>query len=257
MSNWISVNANIYIYGIKKPFIAKTYNLPKDISDEEYEKFCNDYRNFKHSIFTDEFGNTMLVKDFTEEVEDFIYSLPTISGDEGDCEVAIGHYSKHRAMVGYESVQSERRWIDTVNEKLISETNEENSSKENTKMIYCAEDGTRFRIFLYGAVRGRTCEEAEKELIEYLKTLYKYFHIDYDTLNITLDNFSIKAHITAEPTEIYAIAFPGSEGDFILDVNSVEAVKENDNWVSQKKTKTINITKGEESKWNIYIMKKE
>ena len=66
MSSWTSINANIHISGVKKPFIIEAYNLPKDINDDDYDNFCNNYKNFKYKLFN-KCGSKKLIKDYTKE----------------------------------------------------------------------------------------------------------------------------------------------------------------------------------------------
>ena len=55
--------------------------------------------------------------------------------------------------------------------------------------------GDKFHIFLYGAVRDREYKESEKELIEYIKTLNKYFNLGVDKSHITLGDGTTEAEI--------------------------------------------------------------
>ena len=59
MSSWTYINANIHISRVKKPFIVKVYNLPKDIDDDEYDDFCNHYKNFKYKLVDEDGSKTL------------------------------------------------------------------------------------------------------------------------------------------------------------------------------------------------------
>ena len=199
MSSWTYINANIHISRVKKPFIVKVYNLPKGIDDDEYDDFCNHYKNFKYKL-VDEDGSKTLIKDYTEKVDEFIYSLPTLSGSEGECEVVVGHCPKLKKLWGMEANWSQTRDLDIVGEKLVSEIYEDDVSEENIESIWETADGDNFRIFLYGAMRDRTYADTEKELIQYLKTLYKYFEIEFNGIEICLKDSITEARITLDNT---------------------------------------------------------
>ena len=199
MSSWAYINANIHISRVKKPFIVKVYNLPKDIDDDEYDDFCNHYKNFKYKL-VDEDGSKTLIKDYTEKVDEFIYSLPTLSGSEGECEVVVGHCPKCKKLWGREANWSQTRDLDIVGEKLVSEIYEDDVPEENIESIWETADGDNFRIFLYGAMRDRTYADTEKELIQYLKTLYKYFEIEFNGIEIYLKDSTTEARITLDNT---------------------------------------------------------
>lgn len=199
MSSWTYINANIHVSGVKKPFIVEVYNLPKDIDDDEYDDFCNHYKNFKYKLVNED-GIKTLIKDYTEKVDEFIYSLPTLSGSEGECEVVVGHYPKCRKSWGREANWSRTRDLDIVGEKLISEIYEDDVPEENIESIWETADGDNFRIFLYGAMRDRTYTDTEKELIQYLKTLHKYFEIEFKGIEICLRDGTTEARITLDDT---------------------------------------------------------
>ena len=199
MSNWTSINANIHISGVKKPFIIEAYNLPKDINDDDYDDFCNNYKNFKYKFFN-KWGSKKLIKDYTKEVDKFIYSLPTLSGSDGECEVIVGHRPKCKKLCGDEANWSRTRDLDMVGEKFVSEFYEDNVPEENIERIWETANGENFRIFLYGSMRDRTYLDTEKELIEYLKTLFKYFKFEFDGLEIYLRDYFTEAKITKNNT---------------------------------------------------------
>lgn len=197
MSSWTSINANIHVSGVKKPFIIEAYNLPKDINDDDYDNFCNNYKNFKYDL-VDKYGSKELIKDYTEKVDKFIYSLPALSGSEGECEVVIGHRPKHKKLWGNEANWSQTRSLDIVGEKLVSDIFEDNVPEENIESIWETANGENFNIFLYGAMRNRTYLDTEKELIEYLKILY--FKFKFDDLEIYLRDYFTKAKIILNNT---------------------------------------------------------
>ena len=140
------------------------------------------------------------LKDYTEKVDEFIYSLPTLSGSEGECEVVIGHCPKCKKLWGREANWSQTRDLDIVGEKLVSEIYEDDVPEENIENIWETADGDNFRIFLYGAMRDRTYADTEKELIQYLKTLYKYFEIEFNGIEICLKDSTTEARITLDNT---------------------------------------------------------
>lgn len=194
MSSWVHINANISIDGVRKEFIKKVYKLRSNISDYKYDEFVNNYKNFDY-YFTENNSSKYLVIDYRKDIKKFLDETPILTGSEGPCEMAIGDYPKAREIWGDGCHWCGSRYLNTKTERLVSDMFVEEYDDKDIEDIWETSVGDRFHIFLYGAVRDRTYEESEKELIEYIRTLNKYFNLGVDKSHITLGDGATEAKI--------------------------------------------------------------
>lgn len=197
MSRWTYISADIKIGGAKKEFFKMAYNLPKNISEEEYDDFVNNYKNFTY-YFENDSTTTYIVKDYTEKIREFLNNTTILTGSEGPCEVILGDYPKLRHNWGVGCIWSGTRMWNTKTERLVSEMFEEEYDKEDAEYIDETSWGDNSHILLYGSMRDRTYKDSEKELITFLKTLSKYFIID--DIHIVLGDGSTEAVISSHLT---------------------------------------------------------
>lgn len=194
MSRWTHISADIKIGGVKKEFIKMAYNLPKNISEEEYDGFVNNYKNFTY-YFGNDFTTTYLVKDYTEKIKDFLNNTTILTGSEGPCEVILGDYPKLRKNWGVGCMWSATRMWNTKTERLVSEMFKEEYDDKDVEYIDETSRGDNSHILLYGSMRDRIYKDSEQELIIFLKTLFKYFVID--DIHIILGDDSTEAIISS------------------------------------------------------------
>lgn len=194
MSSWTHISADISIDGVKKEFIKKVYKLRSNISDYKYDEFVNNYKNFDYH-FTERYDSKYLVKDYTKQVKKFLDETPILTGSEGPCEMVIGDYPKAREIWGDDCHWCGTRYLNTKTERLVSDMFVEEYDDKDVEDIWETSVGDKFHLFLYGSMRDRIYEESEKELIEYIKTLNKYFNLGVDKSHITLGDGTTEAEI--------------------------------------------------------------
>ena len=186
MSSWTHITGWIQLDGIKKEGIIESHKLRKNISEEKYDEYMNNYKNFDYE-FIDKWG-TELVINYEKEVRELLKKIKTPSGSEGDTEYCLGTYPNSYKIWKTGNWSGSRDW-DKKQERLVSERYEEEHDEKDVEMISETSIGDFSKLFIYGDLRDREYETTKEEFVKYVEELRKYFHVlDLDvTINFSCE----------------------------------------------------------------------
>lgn len=174
MSNWTHINGWIQLDGIKREGIIESHKLRKNISEEKYDEYMNNYKNFEYK-FVDKWG-IQLVINYEKEVKEVLKKIETPSGSEGGTEYCLGTYPNHYKIWKSGNWSGSRDW-DKKQERLVSERYKEIHDEKDVEMISETSIGDFSKLFIYGDLRDREYETTKEEFINYVEELRKYFRV--------------------------------------------------------------------------------
>lgn len=182
MSNWVYPRGIIQIDGLTVAGMKKIYNLK---NNKQLEEFLGNSNNWEHS-----FSGKYLRQDHTKKIKEFVESLSTPHGSEGDMETVVCNYDKFKKLWGTDSTSSDTRDYNPRTGELVDfgfgiDISEEQYEAEGWKQVWFEEVGVNFVIAVFGNLRNSSLDEFKKEFDEYLNNLKKWFMIDHIDIRAT------------------------------------------------------------------------
>lgn len=229
MSHWTCIKGSINTDIMNRKGIIKLFKIKqsknKDKAEYQFDDFVNNLKNFsiiKHSNY--------IIRDYREQVKDFVAHLPEISGSEGRAEYSLGFYENSFKLWGF-SNSSSLRTLDKKQNRFVSGIFKEKHKDKNLIDVWEGSFGDRFNLCYYGAMRDRELEDTCKEVMEVIKEINKYFCLN--DIDITVrDTFGNETKFTLDYTKNYGL---------ILKIHTINInVKYDGNYKVIKRSKTSN-----------------